>query len=310
MEFINRIFQSPIFNPIKHLFGVGETPLLPTDKRQARPLMIVVTIMCALGCLAALTARAGFRAAETWTSDLKSALTIMIDSPRDEVSLQKALKITLETQGVKSANVMTREKAKKLLKNYGANIGMLIDELPLPNILEVGIDKRVVNTDQNLQKSLEAAGFKVEIDDHSRYSGEIIRTSAVLRAFALIALAALIFAAITTIAFAARSALETRRESVEILHLVGAEDRFVAREVQIRFMRLGLLAGVLGAIFAGVLTFAGISVMKIGSSALTSSNDLLKFYDIWILLLAPVLSAAVAALAARLAAMQTLREMV
>ena len=307
---IFKIFDAPIFAPIKKLFGIGETPLLPADERQARPLTIVVAIMCALGCLAALTARAGFRAAETWTSDLKSAMTVLIDSPRDEVSLNRALVIVQKTPGVKAANIMDKEKAKKLLRNYGANIGVLIDELPLPNIIEVGLDRKIEGTEENLQKNLSGAGFKIEIDDHSRYSGEIIKTSAVLRGFAIMALLSLIVAAITTIAFAARAALESRRDSVEILHLVGAEDEFVAREVQIRFMRLGLVSGAYGALAAGVMVFAGILIMKIGASALTSSNDILKFYDVWILILAPILTAFAASFAARIAARQTLKELV
>ena len=310
MYFIYNLLDLPAFRWLKKLLAIGETPLLPTDNRQSRPLMIVVAIMCALGCLAALTARAGFRAADTWTNDLKSAMTILIDNPRDEVALNKALEITKSTQGVNTATIMSKEKAKTLLRNYGANIGVLIDELPLPSIIEVGIDKKIENTKTNLQKNLENSGYKFEIDDHTRYSGEIIRTSAVLRAFALLALGALIFAAITSIAFAARAALETRRESVEILHLVGAEDSFVAREVQVRFMRLGLAAGAIGALIAGVLTLGGVLIMEIGSSSLTSSSSLLKFYDIWILLVAPLLTSFASSQAARIAARQTLRELV
>ncbi|MEN9856183.1 MAG: hypothetical protein RLZZ157_1309, partial [Pseudomonadota bacterium] len=63
-----------------------DVALLPADSRQVRPLTIVVAIMCALGCLAALAAAAGFRAADTWTSDLKSAMTIVVQSPRDDAS--------------------------------------------------------------------------------------------------------------------------------------------------------------------------------------------------------------------------------
>ena len=71
---------------------------------------------------------------------------------------------------------MSREKAKELLKNYGANIGSLLDELPLPNLIEVGLDASSKDTAKELYANLSAQGFKVEVDDHSRYSGAVSYT--------------------------------------------------------------------------------------------------------------------------------------
>lgn len=298
------------FDALYRFLGIGEAPLLPADSRQARPLTIVVAIMCALGCLAALTARAGFRAADTWTTDLKSAMTILIESPRDEVSINRAIVIAKSVEGVSSANAMGKAKAKLLLRNYGANIGALIDDLPMPALIEIGVIAESDNVDRNLANALKSAGFKVEIDDHSRYSSEIIRSSAVLRGFAILALLGLLVAAVASIGFAARAALETRREAVEILHLVGAEDAFVAREVQARFMRLGLVSGGIGALGAGILTLIGLVVMGLGATELTKGTALLKWYDIWVLIAAPIVTAIASALAARIAARETLRELV
>ncbi len=295
---------------IKKLLGIGESPLLPAEKRQARPLAIVVAIMAGLGCLAALIALTGFRAANNWTSELKSAITVLVYEPRDEGNLQKAVQIAAQTKGVTSAVIMGKEKAKVLLRNYGANIGTLIDELPIPALLEIGIEKENKIVINDLNTSLSKAGFKFEIDDHSRYSGEILRASRLMRIFALLVLAALVIASVASIAFAARAALETRREAVEILHLVGAEDAFVAREVQARFMRLGLKAGIYGAIGAAILLAIAVFVNKIGSTDLTRTASLLKWYDVWVLLTAPFITSLASAFAAHFAARETLRELV
>ncbi len=306
----NFAFGAFNIDAINRFFGLGEAPLLPADSRQVRPLTIVVAIMCALGCLAALTARAGFRAADNWTTDLKSAMTILIESPRDEISINRAITIAKSVDGVSSAVPMGKAKAKSLLRNYGANIGALIDDLPMPALIEIGVLAEVDNVEKNLGNALSSAGYKVEIDDHSRYSSEIIRSSAVLRGFAILALLGLLVAAVASIGFAARAALETRREAVEILHLVGAEDAFVAREVQARFMRLGLVSGGIGALGAGVLTLIGVLIMGLGASELTKGTALLKWYDAWVLIAAPIVTAIASALAARIAARETLRELV
>jgi cell division transport system permease protein len=44
--------------------------------------------------------------------------------------------------------------------------------------------------------------------------------------------------------------MAANREVVDVLHLVGAGDRFIAREFQARFLRLGLRGGILGALGA------------------------------------------------------------
>jgi cell division transport system permease protein len=292
------------------LRGSGEAALLPADSRQVRPLTIVVAIMCALGCLAALGATAGFRAADTWTSDLKSAMTVVVQNPRDDASLAKAAEIAKGIDGVTRADPMSRQRAKDLLKNYGTDMGATLDALPAPRLIEIGVAAKQNKVAERLDTALKAAGFTSFVNDHSRFTGEVLRTSALVRILALAALIALVVAAISSIAFAARAALETRRDAVEILHLVGAHDEFVAREVQTRFLRLGLVAGGIGALAAGLIMLIGLGVFAIGATDLTSGAPLFKWTDIWILIAAPLVTAAASAWAAHIAARATLRELV
>jgi cell division transport system permease protein len=56
------------------------------------------------------------------------------------------------------------------------------------------------------------------------------------------------------VAFATRGAMAGNREIIDVLHFVGAEDRFIAREFQRHFLRLGLRGGLIGA-GAAALTF-------------------------------------------------------
>lgn len=57
-------------------------------------------------------------------------------------------------------------------------------------------------------------------------------------------------AAALAVAFATRGAMAGSRESVEVLHFVGADDDFIAREFQSRFIRLGLRGGAVGGLAA------------------------------------------------------------
>jgi cell division transport system permease protein len=82
----------------------------------------------------------------------------------------------------------------------------------------------------------------------------------VTRSFALggLAIFFLVSAATTAIIVSAtRSAMASNREIVEVLHFVGATDKFIAREFEKHFLRLGIKAGIVGAAFA-MLVFLGI----------------------------------------------------
>ena len=48
------------------------------------------------------------------------------------------------------------------------------------------------------------------------------------------------------VAFATRGAMAGNHEIIGVLHFVGAEDRFIAREFQRHFLRLGLRGGAIG----------------------------------------------------------------
>jgi cell division transport system permease protein len=48
------------------------------------------------------------------------------------------------------------------------------------------------------------------------------------------------------VAFATSGAMADNREVVAVLHFVGAQDRFIAREFQRHFQKLGLKGGVVG----------------------------------------------------------------
>ena len=91
------------------------------------------------------------------------------------------------------------------------------------------------------------------LDDHRRWQQQI-RT--VTRSFALGGLAILLLVAAATTAIivsATRSALASNREIVEVLHFVGATDRYIAREFERHFLRLGIRAGLVGAVCAMVV---------------------------------------------------------
>jgi cell division transport system permease protein len=208
--------------------------------------------------------------------------------------------------GVVEADALEKEKAEALLKPWLGDTDILAD-LPVPRLVSVELDPKAPATAAMMDKALNAAGVDASVDDHSLWLKDVMRGGLIARAAAL-ALAGLMAAAAAAVtAFATRAGLAARRDLVDVLHLAGAEDRFIAGLFQARFARMAAVAGLFGAGGAAMIA-AGARIFG-GGEGLTPVLPL-AWTDLLVLPACPVIAALVAALAARMTAMGLLKEMV
>jgi cell division transport system permease protein len=248
-------------------------PVVPPASVTGRSLTLVIAIMCFLACLTAGAVWMIKQSADAWLRDIASEVTVQVE-PRDKVDTEKSVLdvVTyLERQpGIRSAKPLSLEASTELLEPWLGNSDAL-KSLPVPRLVAIEIDRI---EPPNLEEISAALGreFKgVTLDDHRRWQLQI---RAVTGSFALGGIAILLLVAAATTAVivsATKSAMASNREIVEVLHFVGATDRFIAREFEKHFLRLGIKAGVVGAGFA-MLVFLGMpAIMEIlggGGSAL------------------------------------------
>lgn len=149
-----------------------------------------------------------------------------------------------------------------------------LKNLPVPRLIAVEVDRFNPPDFNALRKRLEQKFKGTTLDDHRHWQQQI-RT--VTRSFALggVAILILVGAATTAIIVSAtRSAMASNREIVEVLHFVGATDRFIARQFQRHFLSLGIRAGIVGAVLAG-LAFLGIPIaMELLGGGSASATEL------------------------------------
>jgi cell division transport system permease protein len=170
----------------------------------------------------------------------------------------------------------------------------------------VELDKSHPAGARDLERALKAQNIDATVDDHSLWIGDILRAGAITRLAALCLFALTAAAAAAVIAFAARAALAARRDIVEVLHVSGAEDQFIARLVQLRFALLAAASGLVAAVTAAMV--AGVARMLGGDSGLAPVLPI-AWTDLLVLPICPLAAALIAGAAARLAAMRLLREM-
>ena len=289
--------------------------IMPASGVSGRTLTIVMTIMCYLACMAMGGLIIINTSIERWTSDIAGEVTVQVRPIADvdiEGELQKAVELLEQTEGVSSVTVLSMDDAKALLEPWLGS-GEVLQELPVPRLIRVAIDR-------DAPPNLETLGLKISqrvsgatLDSHRRWQGQLVRTAGTLR---MIGYSVLFLISVTTIAiivFATRSAMHSNRDIVEVLHLVGAQDTFISVQVQRHFLKLGLQGGLIGA-FAGALTFTAVNMLAedgaagIGRNidAIASGTYNFSVASYLLLLLIPLVATLISLMTARFATMRIL----
>ncbi len=230
----------------------SSTPVVPPDTVTGRSLTLVISIMCFLACLTAGAVYMINQSASAWLKDIASEVTAQVE-PRDGLDIDKTVRdaeaFLREQKGIARANALSLEASSKLLEPWLGSSDVLA-ALPVPRLIAIEVDRSDPPDIEALRAELTKRFPSASLDDHRRWQQQI-RT--VTRSFALGGLAILLLVGAATTAIivsATRSALASNREIVEVLHFVGATDRYIAREFERHFLRLGIRAGVVGALCA------------------------------------------------------------
>lgn len=283
-------------------------PLLPAADARDGSLVFVVAVLCFLACLTAVAVLGANRAAAGWQAQLVGSATVLVRPKPGETADAAAARATETVAGVKGviqASALEREKAEALLEPWLGK-GAIMDDLPVPRLVAIELDRRTPATADDLARALAAAGVDADVDDHSIWIKDIVRAGQMARVAALGVFLLLAAATAAIIVFATRAALEARRELVEVLHLSGAEAGFIAGLFQARFARMAAVAGLIAAALASAVA-AGLRLAG-GGEGLTPVLPL-AWSDLYAPLPAPIIAAIVAGLAARFASLRMLREM-
>jgi len=128
-----------------------------------------------------------------------------------------------------------------------------LDALPLPRLIAVQLDRDNPPDLPTLRVALEGEFEGAMLDDHGRWQAQIRSLTSTLAVAGLGVIVLVALATVAIIVSATRSAMASNREIVEVLHFVGARDRFIAQQFEKHFQTLGILAGAGGAGLAALV---------------------------------------------------------
>lgn len=226
-------------------------------------------------------------------------LTVQIPAEASNARLQTVLAMLNQTAGVRSVHLLTPAETARLLEPW-LGTPVPIEELPVPRLIDLGIDPDEAIDLAKLREQLASVAPEARLDDQRGSLGGLRAATRPLRlTLAAVIGAALLLTAVLAV-FATRAALVIRGSVIELLNMLGAPDRDVAHPFAIRALWAALLGGGIAAV-AVLLTLAAFDgVAAIVSPVAPVAGIGAADWRLWAILFGTAITAGLVAMASAL----------
>lgn len=302
--------KPPSASEAKLLRGTIATKLLP-QTRFGGPIPWVIAILIALVVVAAAGGLALRNLADSARGDLSGALTVQIVDANPETrttQTQAAVNVLSNTSMVASVRAVPEEELSQMLEPWlgeGASSG----DIPIPALIDVELDRKATAQEiVQLQSSLEETAPDARVDAQSEWLRPVYDALAALQYLALALIALVAFATAAAVWLAARNALASQQETVEIMHLLGGTDAQVTGIFQRSMLRDAAFGGLVGlALGALAVWFLGQQFSALDSGMVAGGG--LGWSDWLILAAVPIFGIVLALITGRITIALALKSM-
>ncbi len=253
-------------------------------------------------------------ALQRWDRSLAGTLTVQLppaESGKPD-AMPAALELLRRTPGVTSAEPLSREATARLVEPW-LGTALTPDELALPRLIDLRIDPTASPDLAALRARLAAAAPGAVLDDHRIWLDRLAGLVLSIEVTALTIVLLIAGAAVLTVVFTTRAGLAVHHAVVEVLHLIGARDGYIAGQFQRQALDLGLRGGIVGLALT-LLTLIAIGRAGAATALFGEHVRLLPALELapwhWLMLaLLPLAAALIAMLTARITVLRALQRM-
>ena len=214
---------------------------------------------------------------EDWDRSVSGTLTVQIPvtdigGKTANAAVAKVVDVLKRHPAVERAEAVPRAKVMELLKPWLGE-GEAVADLPLPALIDVEMRTQDTDAIAAVSASIKTAAPDAVIDDHRVW---LNRVMGLAKGFSVVALA--IMALVTgslglTIIFATRASLAEFAQVIEVLHVVGAKDGYVAGQFARRALVQGVLGGAAGlALYAPALALVAYLASRVDEEILPAAH--------------------------------------
>jgi len=187
-------------------------------------------------------------AGETWRQNVSGTLTIQIPAGERAVQAERVdsvIQLLRKTPGIVFVRPIPDAEIAALLEPWlGKQVLGL--ELPMPDLIDatVGPDAQLDLASLSTRLSQVVPGAVV--DDHAVWLRRLTDFAAIAQTISFAVMIVILISAVATVIFTTRTGLAIHSDVVEVLHLIGAQDAYIARQFQSYTLRLAAAGAAIG----------------------------------------------------------------
>ncbi|MCB1839584.1 MAG: FtsX-like permease family protein [Rhodospirillales bacterium] len=277
-------------------------------------LLLLVGLMSFLAVLACAGTLSLHAMTQRWSSGLENKITIEIKAEDRDGTMLSPETIRLETEkitemlqknpAVKSFEALQEKEIKKLVSPWlGEDFSL--EDIPLPGLIAVELNVSSPEALEKLTGSIKKLSPTARVDTHREWLQDILRFTGTLQWIALFVALIVTLTTVTAISSGVKSRMAVHKDQVEILHLIGASDKYIARQFQWHAIIIALLGSILGtAAGLGMATFILLLSGQSGTSLIPQIS--LDSTSMLIFIFLPVIASIISGVTARFTVLRTL----
>ena len=214
-----------------------------------------------------------------WEKDIVGSITVQIvpvededkkvDTEKSQQEVNKVLQYMENVSGVKSVHLLDSQSIEKLMTPWLGN-KVDISALPIPQLLDVQLDDSAELNYDEITRGLHKLTPNASIDNHRLWLNRLLKFANSLNTLALAVLIMVVVICAFSIYYSARTSLGINMDSIEILHIIGAHDDYIAGQYARSYGKIGFFSGIIG------LMFAVPSIILISKYGISTGSGLLN----------------------------------
>lgn len=292
--------------------------IVPREGVAGQALLTVIAIMAFLACLTLGAVYLVRDTAQGWQTDISREVTVQIrpfENVDLDASIRDASRLLLTFEGIRSVTALNDEETRRLLEPF-LGTGLQLDELPVPALLTVVVEPGSSPDYAEISERLRSEIPGASLDDHRSWVDRLTAMARTTVIGGILVFVLVMTATVLTVVFATRGAMAGNREIVDVLHFVGADRRFIAREFEHHFLRIGMMGALTGGA-AAIFVFLGLGFWSASMRATPQADQMTALFGsfsigVWGLLgifVVAIMVAVLAGLTSRITVMRHVRQL-
>ena len=300
------------------VFKISKSKISEVPLRRGRAhylLQWVIALLTFVVSLAVVTALVLAGRTASWRDQVRGAVTVQIlplADGQDSINMARLLNevtdLLVAEPSVQTVEPLDAEHIDSLLQPWISGDLLRDADLPIPQIIHVAVHPGLTLDTVALTEKLRQISPNIVVTDNAAWLVDLVDFTVALQAVAWLVGLLVAGACLLSVVLVTRSGVVVHRETIELLHLIGARDSYIARQFQSEAFRMGLRGSLLGmALFLAAFALLSWSSASINVVLIQR----LAFEPSWILALAPLpyVLAMASAFSARWTVISSLREL-